>query len=141
MGESAALETMSKDELPAEAADPFSESQNDLNRAIEELSGIDGAGATSTSGTAETSGPNLNVNASDLIWDIPVEINIIMGSASLTVARLMELENGEVVELDRRVGEPLDIAVNGRNVAKGEIVLMDNDPAKFAIQVTELVGR
>ena len=141
MGESAALEQTSEDDRPIEGADSFSESQNDLNRAIEELSGLGDSTTPSSFGEAQAVRSDASATASDLVWDIPVEINIVMGTARLTVARLMELENGEVVELDRRVGEPLDIAVNGRNIAKGEIVMMDDDPTKFAIQVTELVGR
>ena len=76
-----------------------------------------------------------------MIWDIPVDVNILLGTTQLSVARLMALEPGEVVELNRRIGEPLDITVNGRRVAKGEIVMREDDTSKFAIQVVEIIGR
>ena len=141
MGESAALEQESDSDLNEQSDDSFSGSQKELDRAIEELNGLGDSSTPPTAGKTQPVDSGSSANASDLVWDIPVEINIVMGTARLTVARLMELDNGEVVELDRRIGEPLDIAVNGRNIAKGEIVMMDDDPSKFAIQVTELVGR
>jgi len=141
MGENAAFEKAPEDDQATNSDNSFSDSQRELDRAIEELNGLGESAAPSTSKIAQPLDSDTGATVSDLVWDIPVEINIVMGTARLTVARLMELENGEIVELDRRVGEPLDIAVNGRNIAKGEIVMMDDDPSKFAIQVTELVGR
>ena len=91
--------------------------------------------------SSPTDGTGAGGDANDLIWDIPVDVNIVLGTTQLSVARLMELEPGEVVELNRRIGEPLDITVNGRKVAKGEIVMREDDPTKFAVQVVEIVGR
>ena len=138
MGENAALdETLEEDIAPAEETS-FSQSQNDLNNAIEELSGL----GDSEPGTAPQAAPvQTSADASDLIWDIPVDVNIVLGTTQLSVARLMSLEQGEVVELNRRVGEPLDITVNGRKVAKGEIVMREDDKTKFAVQIVEIIGR
>ena len=138
MGENAALdETLEEDIAPAEETS-FSQSQNDLNNAIEELSGL----GDSELGTAPQAAPvQTSADASDLIWDIPVDVNIVLGTTQLSVARLMSLEQGEVVELNRRVGEPLDITVNGRKVAKGEIVMREDDKTKFAVQIVEIIGR
>ncbi|MEP1206308.1 MAG: FliM/FliN family flagellar motor switch protein [Rhizobiaceae bacterium] len=138
MGESAALDETLEENITSTEEDSFSQSQSDLNNAIEELSGLGDdhpesglASATSQAGAG----------ASDLIWDLPVDVNILLGTTQLSVAKLMALEPGEIVELNRRIGEPLDITVNGRKVAKGEIVMREDDKTKFAVQIVEIVGR
>ncbi|MEP0944737.1 MAG: flagellar motor switch protein FliN [Rhizobiaceae bacterium] len=137
MGDSAALDQTPADDAVDNAS--FSDSVQNLDSAIEELSGLGGDTAPSAvSGAAAGLGSN---DASDLIWDIPVDVNIVLGTTQLSVARLMALEPGEVVELNRRVGEPLDITVNGRRVARGEIVMREDDTSKFAVQIVEIVGR
>ena len=148
MGDSAALEETKIEEQAADnsalggldtASDSgFSSSHGDLNNAMEELSGL--GNPTGASGSRQAP-PLAAGDANDLIWDIPVDVNIVLGTTQLSVARLMELEPGEVVELNRRVGEPLDITVNGRKIARGEIVMREDDSSKFAIQVVEIVGR
>jgi len=52
----------------------------------------------------------------------------------------MELESGKVVELDRRIGEPVDVMVNGKKIASGEITLMDQDDSRFGIKILEMFG-
>ncbi|MDP3321427.1 MAG: FliM/FliN family flagellar motor switch protein, partial [Bosea sp. (in: a-proteobacteria)] len=63
----------------------------------------------------------LNLEA---VMRIPVTIQVVLGSASMQVANLMKLRRGAVVPLDHRVGEPVDIVVNGRIVARGEVVIV-----------------
>ena len=139
MGESAALDEAPVDEAVAEENASFASSERSLDSAIEELSGLGDDKAAEAKGSAGASSGG--GDASDLIWDIPVDVNIVLGTTQLSVARLMALEPGEVVELNRRIGEPLDITVNGRRVAKGEIVMREDDTSKFAIQVVEIIGR
>ncbi len=50
----------------------------------------------------------------------------------------MALRKGSTVALDRRIGEPVDIVVNGRRIASGEIVVLDNDPSRFGVKLTEI---
>ena len=141
MGDSAALEqenTMADSAVSLEGADG-SQNEQDLNDTMAQLDGL-GSPAAGTGGRAGGQA-GAGGDANDLIWDIPVDVNIVLGTTQLSVARLMELEPGEVVELNRRIGEPLDITVNGRKVAKGEIVMREDDPTKFAVQVVEIVGR
>ena len=139
MGESAALDEATVDEAVGGESESFASSERSLDSAIEELSGLgdDNASGSKTGAAAAATGGD----ASDLIWDIPVDVNILLGTTQLSVARLMALEPGEVVELNRRIGEPLDITVNGRRVAKGEIVMREEDKTKFAVQIVEIVGR
>jgi flagellar motor switch protein FliN/FliY len=76
----------------------------------------------------------------DTIMRIPVTVKIVLGSASMPVAALMKLGRGALIPLDRKIGEPVDVVVNGRVVARGEVVVMDDDPSRFGISLTEVVG-
>ena len=71
---------------------------------------------------------------------IPVTIQVVLGSASMQVANLMKLRRGAVVPLDHRVGEPVDVVVNGRIVARGEVVIVEDDNSRFGVSLTEIVG-
>jgi flagellar motor switch protein FliN/FliY len=76
----------------------------------------------------------------DTIMRIPVTVKIILGSASMPVASLLKLGRGALIPLDRKIGEPVDVVVNGRVVARGEVVVMDDDPSRLGISLTEVVG-
>jgi len=76
----------------------------------------------------------------DTILRIPVTIQVVLGSASMPVANLMKLGRGAIVPLDHRVGEPVDVVVNGRVIARGEVVVVEDDNARFGITLTEIVG-
>lgn len=79
--------------------------------------------------------PNL-----DMIMRIPVTVKIVLGSATMPVASLVKLGRGAVIPLDRRVGEPVDVVVNGLVVARGEVVVVDEATSRFGISLTEVVG-
>jgi flagellar motor switch protein FliN/FliY len=81
------------------------------------------------------SGPNL-----DSILRIPVHLQVVLGSATMPVANLMKLGRGAIVPLDHRVGEPVDVVVNGRIIARGEVVVVEDDNSRFGISLTEIVG-
>jgi len=70
------------------------------------------------------------------ISDIPVEISAVLGKTTMPVSQLLKLGRGAVVKLDRKVGEPIDIFVNNRLIAKGEVVLVEN---KIGITMTEIM--
>lgn len=76
----------------------------------------------------------------DSILRIPVLIQVVLGSATMPVSDLMKLGRGAIVPLDHRVGEPVDITVNGRVVARGEIVVVEEDNSRFGVSLTEIVG-
>ena len=71
---------------------------------------------------------------------IPLHVQIVLGAVTMPVAQVMALRRGAVLELDRRIGEPVDMVVNGRVLARGEIVVLDGDEARFGLSVTEIVG-
>jgi flagellar motor switch protein FliN/FliY len=77
-------------------------------------------------------------NATDLapVFDVPVHISAVLGRASLSVAQLLQLGQGSVLELDRKVGEAIDIYVNNRLVARGEVVIVDE---RLGVTMTEII--
>jgi flagellar motor switch protein FliN/FliY len=88
-------------------------------------------------GTAKPSDAAGNM---DLIMRIPVQVRIVLGSATMPVSNLAKLGRGAVIPLDRKVGEPVDVVVNGRIIARGEVVVMDEGTSRFGIKLTELIG-
>ena len=77
----------------------------------------------------------------DTILNIPVSVQVVLGSATMPVATLMKLGRGAIVPLDHRVGQPVDIVVNGHVVAKGEMVVLDGDSSRLGVSLTEIVGQ
>jgi flagellar motor switch protein FliN/FliY len=77
-------------------------------------------------------------SAADLeaVFDVPVRISVILGRARVPVANLLKMDVGTVVELDRQVGEAVEIFVNDRLVARGEIVLVES---RLGVTMTEIV--
>lgn len=75
-----------------------------------------------------------------LILDIPVTMQVVLGSAVMPVASLVKLGRGAIVKLDTNVGDPVDLIVNGRIVARGEVVVLENEESRFGITLTEIVS-
>lgn len=74
-------------------------------------------------------------NASRLIDHVEVELEVLLGSARLSVGELNRLAGGDVLPVDRTISEAVDIRVNGQVIARGEIVTVDD---RFAVRVTEI---
>jgi flagellar motor switch protein FliN/FliY len=76
--------------------------------------------------------------ASDLeaVFDVPVNVSAVLGKSTMEVSKLLKLARGMVVELDRKIGEAIDIYVNDRLVARGEVVLVED---RLGITMTEIV--
>ena len=77
-------------------------------------------------------------SATDLapVFDVPVNISAVLGKAHMSVAQLLKLAQGSVLELDRKVGEAIDIYVNNRLVARGEVVIVDE---RLGVTMTEII--
>jgi len=73
----------------------------------------------------------------DVILDIPVSIAMEVGSTSISIRNLLQLNQGSVIELDRLAGEPLDVLVNGTLIAHGEVVVVNE---KFGIRMTDVIS-
>jgi flagellar motor switch protein FliN/FliY len=82
--------------------------------------------------------PDFPRSAKDLeaVYDIPVQVSAVLGKSTMEVARLLRLGKGAVVELDRKVGEAIDIYVNNRLVARGEVVVLED---RLGITMTEII--
>ena len=70
------------------------------------------------------------------VFDVPVNISAVLGKAHMSVAQLLKLAQGSVLELDRKVGEAIDIYVNNRLVARGEVVVVDD---RLGVTMTEII--
>jgi flagellar motor switch protein FliN/FliY len=94
---------------------------------------------------SETASPFANTadpqarNARDLeaVYDIPVTVSAVLGRTTMQVSQLLKLGRGAVVELDRKLGEAIDVYVNNRLVARGEVVMVDDN--RLGITMTEIV--
>jgi flagellar motor switch protein FliN len=75
----------------------------------------------------------------DRVLRIPVTLKVLLGSASMPIVQLTKLGRGAVIPLDRRVGEPVDVMINGRIIARGEIVVLDEEGSRFGVTLTEMI--
>lgn len=73
------------------------------------------------------------------VMRIPVTVRVVLGAARMPVSKLMSLTRGAVIPLDRKVGDLVDIVVNDRVIARGEIVVLDEEASRFAVSIRELV--
>lgn len=113
----------------------MSDTENTSNAAAGALPLDDHGSVTPKSPGEDSSAPR---TAADLekLFDVPVRVSAILGRARMPVSELLKLDEGAVVELDRKVGEAIDIYVNDRLVARGEVVLVEN---KLGVTMTEII--
>ena len=116
-------------------ADAAEVPDDQLNRAIEELRDV----LHEQEENRDNARPIAAAMNSAIIMNIPVEVEIVLGSTEMPVSELMALQKGSTVALNRRIGEPVDVVVNGRRIARGEITVLDNDPSRFGIRLTEII--
>jgi len=72
----------------------------------------------------------------ETVYDIPVQVSVVLGKTTMQVNQLLRLGRGAVIELDRKVGEPVDVLVNNRLVAKGEVVVVED---RIGVTMTEII--
>lgn len=111
------------------------EGPQDDNLPLEELESGDTDGEPLDPRAAELVVPT---GARDLeaVYEIPVQVAAVLGKSHMQVSQLLKLGRGAVVELDRKVGEAIDIYVNNRLVARGEVVVVDD---KLGVTMTEII--
>ena len=105
-----------------------------MSKRVEQRSGSDSGSSGSASGSVSGSGSRA---AYDLLLDVEMDVTAELGRTRMTVRSLLDLEPGAIVELDRMAGSPVDLLVNGRLIARGEVVVVDEE---FALRVTEIVA-
>jgi flagellar motor switch protein FliN/FliY len=97
--------------------------------------GGQGAAPAGASGGGEEGGKNVSRQL-EAVYDVPVQVSAVLGRATMQVSQLLKLGRGAVVELDRKVGEAIDIYVNNRLVARGEVVVVDE---RLGVTMTEII--
>ena len=102
-----------------------------------------GFGANAAAGAKNNTQPQQSEPAgnADLIMSIPVEVQVVLGGTTMPVATLMNLGRGAVITLDKQIGDPVDIVVNGRVIARGEVIVMEDDSSRFGVSLTEIIGK
>ena len=83
----------------------------------------------------EDDGPRSGADL-EAVYDVPVQVSAVLGKATLKVSQLLKLGRGAVVELDRKVGEAIDIYINDRLVARGEVVVVED---RLGVTMTEII--
>ncbi|NEH54914.1 flagellar motor switch protein FliN [Rhizobium leguminosarum] len=101
--------------------------------------GMDFGSSPSFEASPAPLGSALNSNF-DLIMDIPIDVQIMLGTSRMQVSGLMNLNEGATIALDRKIGEPVEIMVNGRRIARGEITVLDNDDTRFGVKLIEVLS-
>jgi flagellar motor switch protein FliN/FliY len=78
-----------------------------------------------------------NVSRIDLVSDIPVRVTVELGRTRKNISEILSMSTGSIIELDRMAGESVDVLVNGKLIAKGEVVVIDEN---FGVRVTEIIN-
>ena len=98
-----------------------------------------GGGSDFSADTGEAARPGSAMESNmDLIMDIPIDLQIVLGSSQMQVSSLMNLSEGATIALDRRIGEPVEVMVNGRIIGRGEITVLENDDTRFGVKLIEV---
>lgn len=85
----------------------------------------------------ESSGGTAPVKNLEFILDIPMQVSVQLGSSRMLIRELLQLGQGSVIELDKLAGEPMEVFVNNRLVARGEVVVVNE---KFGIRLTDVIS-
>ncbi len=119
------LELQDLEDAEAPAAEGKGEGGGDEPQTLGEAGGLPDIG-------------DLPRSAKDLeaVYDIPIQVSAVLGKTTMQVSQLLKLGRGAVIELDRKVGEAIDIYVNNRLVARGEVVVVDE---RLGVTMTEII--
>lgn len=105
-------------------------SHKDIETLLEEYDGDDKKGSNS--------GNEYAIKNLDLILDVPLEISVVLGKAKKTIKDITNVVPGSIIELDKPVDEPLEIYANGKKIAEGEAVVINE---KFSVRITKIVSK
>lgn len=118
----------------------MSQDGSEIRPASAELQSISDQGPAEAAGLAAKPESGQKPRHLETVLQIPVSVKVVLGSATMPVASVLKLGRGAVVPLDRKVGEPVDVVVNGRVIARGEVVVLDEDNSRFGVSLTEVIG-
>jgi flagellar motor switch protein FliN/FliY len=74
----------------------------------------------------------------DMIMDVPLQVTVELGRTRMLIKEILDLGPGSIVELDKLAGEPVDILVNNKLIAKGEVVVIDES---FGVRITDIISK
>lgn len=123
------------EEGAAEAPAEEEMSTEDIDAAFEPVAAAS-PDASAEPGSEEVDDGVGSVAGLEAVYDIPVQISAVLGKSTMQVSQLLKLGRGAVVELDRKVGEAIDIYVNNRLVARGEVVVVNE---RLGVTMTEII--
>jgi flagellar motor switch protein FliN/FliY len=124
---------------PDELAEPeIAEFATELSAAAEDALQTMTSRREYVGGGAEGQSVDHHLNLQTILR-IPVTMKVVVGSVVLPVSELKKLKKGDTIPLDRRVGEPVDIVVNGQVLARGLLVIVDGDEARLGVSLKEIV--
>jgi flagellar motor switch protein FliN/FliY len=105
---------------------------DDENSPFMRIGGDSQSGNTSSGRSSSEEGHHM-----DLLLDVPLEISVELGRVKMLVKDVLELGNGSILEIDKSAGEPVDVLVNGRLMARGEVVVIEDN---FGVRITEIIN-
>lgn len=135
-------ELEAEDQLPQ--LEPLGEAEDTeqvLDQAIKDLRGaLDESKSPAGSAVGQSSGDPVDSRINrNLVMSIPVSVQVVLGSVEISLSELMELKRGSTVGLNRKLGEPIDIVANNQRIARGEITVIEGDPPRFGVVLTEVI--
>jgi len=110
--------------------------ENDVNEE-QELEGIEGEEGEAVLSEEETSVAEKGAEKLDLILDIPLKLSVEVGRARIIVNDLLKIGQGSVIELSKLAGDPLEVLVNDKLIARGEVVVVNE---KFGVRLTDIIS-
>jgi len=128
----ASMQTQQMHEMPSQAPMQYSQQQSRPQSPPVEVQQAQFASFEAPS-LSQNESRNLN-----LLLDIPLQVTVELGRTKRTVKEILELTSGSIIELDKLAGEPVDILVNNRHIAKGEVVVIDEN---FGVRITDILSQ
>ncbi|MBI3793443.1 MAG: flagellar motor switch protein FliN [Nitrospinae bacterium] len=127
-----------EDDLWAAAEDELEQQRKMLRDASDKGAAAPAAAESAKGGGAPSAVKEAGDPKLDMILDIPLSLSVELGRAKMLINDLLQLGQGSVIELTKLVGEPLDVMVNNKLVARGEVVVVNNE--KFGVKLSEVLS-
>jgi flagellar motor switch protein FliN/FliY len=118
-------------------ADDYSQNSNIINQGSEVNVNPVNFGEISDNSQPQQNIQNIDMNKLQLLLDVPLEIKVELGRVQMSLKEVLDLHNGSMLQLDKLAGEPLDIYANGKLIARGEVVVIEEN---FGVRITEIVS-
>lgn len=115
----------------------YTQNSNIINQGSEVNVNPVNFGEISDNSQPQQNNQNIDMNKLQLLLDVPLEIKVELGTVKMSLKEVLDLHNGSMLQLDKLAGEPLDIYANGKLIARGEVVVIEES---FGVRITEIVS-